>query len=489
MLPAVETLLKAVVAQALTTETPPTLYDLEALTQRVLPKIGQVVLQELTRAQGSGLVGPTRPCACGAVQQYRDQRRPVGVQTSVGDIRLEQRAFYRCETCQATSYPLDERLGLGPAGRMSRYLQEQCAWLLALLPGRLGRQTLLRFGWPAVPASQVVAKGEALGAEMDAREEQRLVVLQAAAAEPAAVIVPRQPAQSVRLYAAPDALRYCTTERDPQTGKLVWRELKAAAVYEGAPPPRKRGPSHTAGRAPAQASALRRRVQAWATTQMPGWTVAPVDQAVRVTYVARTEPYARFAEFLWKELVDRGLGTPVRDLAVVADGSCHLAGVVAAQLRLPDVQLTHILDLPHAQQQLWALSKTVLGEGTAASVRWVQEPLQFLERGQVDDLCAAITAIAAAPAVRSPAAAVEAAATTAAFFRDRAAQIAYPTFLAHGYQIGSGLAESACKRFGTDRMKGAGMRWTLPGAQKVATLRMLLLSDRWAEVSAHCQAA
>lgn len=68
MLPVVATLLKAVVEQALAAETPPTLYDLEALTQRVLPQIGQVVLQELARAQGSGLLGPTRPCACGAQQ-------------------------------------------------------------------------------------------------------------------------------------------------------------------------------------------------------------------------------------------------------------------------------------------------------------------------------------------------------------------------------------------------------------------------------------
>jgi hypothetical protein len=61
--------------------------------------------------------------------------------------------------------------------------------------------------------------------------------------------------------------------------------------------------------------------------------------------------------------------------------------------------------------------------------------------------------------------------------------------VAAGYHIGSGLAESACKRFGTDRMKGAGMRWTVPGAQRVATLRMLVLSERWAEVSAHCRKA
>jgi hypothetical protein len=488
MLPAVETLLKTVVEQALGAEGTPTLYALEALTQRVLPQIGQVVLQELTRAQGSGLVGPTRPCACGAQQHYRDQGRGLVVQTSVGDIRLEQRAFYRCEGCTATSYPLDERLGLGQAGRMSRYLQEQCAWLLALLPGRLGQQTLARFGWPAVAPSQVLAKGEALGAEMEAAEQQRLAALQEAVGQPQSTSVPRQPAEGTRLYAAPDALRYCTTEREPQTHKLVWRELKAAAVYEVESPATDTPAPPEAGAAPEERLPLRRRVEAWATTKTPAWTLAPVDQAMRVTYVARTEPYARFGEFLWKELTERGLGAPVRDLAVVADGSPHLDAVVDSQLRLPDLQVTRILDLPHAQQQLWALTRTVFGEGTPAGVRWVQEPLRCLERGQVAQLCAHIAALATAQEAHRPAV-VEEARKTAAFFTDRAAQVAYPTFLAQGYQIGSGLAESACKRFGTDRMKGAGMRWTVPGAQTVATLRMLLLSDRWAEVAAHCQVA
>ena len=365
ILPAVETLLKSVVEQAVAAEKTPTLYDLEALTQRVLPQIGQVVLQELTRAQGSGLVGPTRPCACGEQQHYRDHGRGLVVQTSVGDLRLEQRAFYRCAGCHATSYPLDERLGLGQAGRMSRYLQEQCGWLLALLPGRLGQQTLARFGWPAVAPSQVRVHGEALGAEMDAGEQQHLAALQEAAGDPQSVIVPRQPAEGARLYAAPDALRYCTTERDVQTGKRVWRELKAAAVYEVASPAADPAVPLVEETTAEERPPLRRRVQAWATTQTPSWTLAPVDQAVRVTYVARTEPYARFGEFLWKELTERGVGAPVTDLAVVADGSSHLTQVVDTQLRLPDLQVTRILDLPHAQQQLWALTKSGLRRGHA----------------------------------------------------------------------------------------------------------------------------
>ena len=183
---------------------------------------------------------------------------------------------------------------------------------------------------------------------------------------------------------------------------------------------------------------------------------------------------------------ERGLGAPVQDLAVVADGSPHLERVVDSQLRLPGIHLTHLLDLPHAQHHLWSVSKAVFGEGTAASIRWVQAPLLALERGQVDHVCAALTALADAQAAQAPAAA-KTARTAAAYFADRAAQLDYPPFLAQGYQVGSGLAESACKRFGTDRMKGAGMRWTVAGAQQVATLRMLLLSDRWQEVTDYCR--
>jgi hypothetical protein len=93
IVPAVVHLLTAAVERAVAPDQQPTLYDLEALTHTVLPQIGQVVLQEVTRAQGSGLVGPSRPCVCGAEQTYHDQARRLVVQTSVGAVYLEQRAY------------------------------------------------------------------------------------------------------------------------------------------------------------------------------------------------------------------------------------------------------------------------------------------------------------------------------------------------------------------------------------------------------------
>lgn len=484
-------ILKTVVSQTETSGPPPTLYDLEEQTQAVLPQIGQVLLQELVSAQGAGVMGPFRPCACGDQQHYHDQSRRLSVQTSVGIIRLAQRAWYSCPTCRLTSYPLDEQLGLGQAGRMSRYMQEQCGWLLALLPGRLAQQTLSRFGWPAVPASQIREHGEALGAELEEEFQTRLALARhEAAQEPGTPLPLRQAPAGERLYAAPDGVMYCTTERDHETGKVRWRELKVAAVYEATPARAESGPaplSEEGGEVPLH-EPVRARLARWLREQQPPCLVAAADQAARVTYVAETRSWEQFGPRLWAELSERGLGRLVQDLVVVADGSDHIDQAVDSELRLPGVHLTRILDIAHAQQHLWAVSHAAFGEGSVAGRVWVQPLLLALERGRVGEVVSRLEALATDQEERTPPAS-EAARKAANYFRQRREQVAYPHFVAAGKHIGSGLAESACKRFGTDRMKGTGMRWTVSGAQCVATLRVFVLSERWEEVSAHCRKA
>lgn len=488
ILPKVTHLLKGLIKEV-AQEDRPTLYALEARTQHVVPQVGQVILQALVEAQGSGLAGPERACGCGGRQRYHDRHRPLEITSSLGAIMLEQRAYYRCAQCKAHTLPLDEQLGLGTSGRMSRYLQEQCGWLLALLPARLARQTLERFGWPVIAASQVREHGEALGAELEQREQQHQAQARVeAACPPADHGRARQPPTSDRLYAAPDGVMYCTTAQDPQTGKALWRELKVAAVYEREPEHVRASLASTPSTPLPQAVPRSARERIAHGLSAAAATVAPADQAVRVSYIAETGPWQDFGGRLWAELWARGLGRPVRDLAVVADGSDHIDQAVESDLRLPGVQLTRILDLAHAQQHLWTTAKAAFGEGTVAGTTWITPVLTALEQGQVDQVDSALTALALQVEAASGGAA-HTARQTAAYFAQRRAQIAYPRFVAAGYQIGSGLAESACKRFGTNRMKGAGMRWTVCGAQQVATLRMLVLSERWAEVSAYCRRA
>jgi hypothetical protein len=57
----------------------------------------------------------------------------------------------------------------------------------------------------------------------------------------------------------------------------------------------------------------------------------------------------------------------------------------------------------------------------------------------------------------------------------------YPTYLANGWQIGSGPVEAACKTVVGQRLKGSGMRWGDDGADALCRLRALYLSepDQW----------
>lgn len=100
----------------------------------------------------------------------------------MGERRRNEGASAHWHDCGANGAPLDERLGLGHAGGLSRYRQAQCGWRLALLPGRVAQQTWWRFGWPAVSARLIREQGEALGAELDQREQEAQAAARTAAA-------------------------------------------------------------------------------------------------------------------------------------------------------------------------------------------------------------------------------------------------------------------------------------------------------------------
>jgi hypothetical protein len=63
------------------------------------------------------------------------------------------------------------------------------------------------------------------------------------------------------------------------------------------------------------------------------------------------------------------------------------------------------------------------------------------------------------------------------YFSHHEHKMDYPRYVANGWQIGSGPVESGCKRVVTQRLKGAGMRWSERGSDAVCHLHALLLSQ------------
>ena len=270
-------------------------YENEERTHEIMRRVGHQVAQALANAEGTGQEGPSRRCQeCGGEQSYHDQHH---AHTSVGAIRFAQRAAYRCPICHASSYPLDERLGLRHVGRTSRYLQEMIGWVIAEESMATAQATIEKFWGIPVALSQVRRVGEALGQELEQQQMARVKqsVQETAHLEEGTPI--RQPPTCERLYAAPDGWMYCTTERDAQ-GKLVWKEAKTVAIYEARPG------EESADAARTEERTTRQRI----TASLPP-PVRPQDQPYQLSYVVRAQgTWQEAGSWFWAELHERGAG-------------------------------------------------------------------------------------------------------------------------------------------------------------------------------------
>jgi hypothetical protein len=141
----------------------------------------------------------------------------------------------------------------------------------------------------------------------------------------------------------------------------------------------------------------------------------------------------------------------------------------------PDFKL--ILDFINANEYLWEVATSLFGETDDQRSPWVaQQPLLMLS-GQTQQI---ITDF------RSRAEAAERTKTqrekltkTANYFERNLPYMDYPTYLAQGWPIASGVIEGACRHFVKDRFELSGMRWTQAGAEHLLHLRAVAENGDW----------
>ena len=418
---------------------------LEAALETAIRQAGATSLTRLVAAMGTGYAGPTRPCGCGG-QQTTDHYATTTRQTVLGTVAV-RRAAYRCATCGCHECPLDARLDL-PPGHLSTRLTTRLGLLSALLPFADARAVLAQLSGVEVSTKTAQVVSEALGATVE--------TAQATAPLPPAHATP----PPTRVYLGLDGVMYCTVDRDAD-GKLVWREAKVGVFYEAVP----LGAPGTGTRSRLAPDGL------------------PIDVAAveSHSYVVHMGSWQALATKVWQEGLRRGLWQ-AREIIVLSDGAEWIRSLVAEILRGVPGEVIHILDLRHAEQHLWAVAHTCLSQQAAR--QWVEQPLDDLRQGRIPALVAAVRALPTPTEATA-----KAVATTATYYEQRREQMAYPAFRAQGMHIGSGLAESACKRLVGQRAKGPGMHWTVAGAQAIGTLRAAYLSRRWDEVEQIARAA
>ena len=134
-----------------------------------------------------------------------------------------------------------------------------------------------------------------------------------------------------------------------------------------------------------------------------------------------------------------------------------------------------IVDSMHAKSHLYDVAKVAFGETETAVIEtWIKATEPLLFDGNITEVVARICALDAQQVEVS-----EILEREARYFEKHAKRMQYKAFHEKGYQIGSGVIESACQHIVGKRCKQASMRWTEQGLNTILKWRCLLKNKSW----------
>ena len=371
----------------------------------------------------------TTACVCGQTARYAG-RRPKTFTTLLGPLTLE-RAYYHCDACRTGVCPRDRALGMH-ATSLSPGALRMVGLAASDFSFAAASDLLWELAAVRVETKQVERCAEALGREV--ADEERDV------AEP---VCGSAPTMYLGLDGSGVPVR--PTEVEGRRGKqpdgsAKTREVKLATVWtaEG---------RDKAGRPVRDTGSV------------------SYNAAVESAASRDTDPQpAAFAQRVYREAIRRGFDTAAQRV-VIGDGAAWI-------WRLADEQFPgaiEIVDIYHAKQHLCDVAKAVYGPGTDLADRWASDRRAELDAGR---LCAVVAAlrihVATTPEARK---------CIHYVFGNRH-RMRYPQFRARGLCVSSGVVEAGCKQIGA-RLKRAGMRWTVAGANAIIALRCSILSGRF----------
>ncbi len=161
-----------------------------------------------------------------------------------------------------------------------------------------------------------------------------------------------------------------------------------------------------------------------------------------------------------------------RRWVALVDGNNHQIDRIKAEAKRRNAKVTIIVDLIHVLEYLWAAAWCFFKEGDAAAERWVHEKALAILEGKAGIVAAAIRRKATRrgldPDKRAKAD------RAAGYLHNKAPHLDYPTALAAGWPIATGVIEGACRHLVKDRMDITGARWGLQGAEAILKLRAII---------------
>jgi hypothetical protein len=402
-----------------------------------LTQLGGGLLGGLLAAD-AGHRGPAVDCGAGHQAGFVSYRGKA-VDTVLGAVSI-RRAWYHCCQCGHGLAPRDAELGV--AGHtMSPGLRKMAARAAAAVP----------FAKAAALVGElagITLTGKRAGRSAEADGAAAAQVIQArAAAITARTLVPLPLPAPVpdKLYIAIDGTGVPVVAAETEgragkgdDGKARTREVKLCAAFTQA------------------------------TCDDDG---KPVRDPRSSSYLATFAPASEFGVLMAAEARRRGAGH-IRQLTVLGDGAVWIWNL--ADQHFPAA--TQIVDLYHAREHVHDLATLATRLLRQSQPDWLTGRLDELDTGNIPAL------LAAGRALNFTGSLARDRDRQLGYFETNAHRMRYAHFRSLGLFVGSGVVEAGCKAVIGQRLKLSGMRWTVPGAASIATLRCQEASDRWEEI-------
>jgi len=387
--------------------------------------LGGGILGRLLAAD-PGFRGTRVPCGQGHEAEFVAYRDKV-IDTVLGPVTLT-RAWYHCAACKHGFAPRDAELGV--AGQsMSPGLSAMNDTAAATGPFAKAAGLLEDLAGVSLTVKRVERAAEASGAAQAAAVRER----SAAIAGRKVVPLPPQPCPDM-LYGAIDGTGVTMTARETagregkgEDGRARTREVKLAVFF---------------------------------TQDEIDADGYPVRDPGSCSYIATFEPASVFGDLVKAEGIRRG-ADHVRQLTILGDGAAWIWGIAAA--KFPEA--TQIVDLFHAREHLNSLARSLEFMLLDRKDEWLAARLEDLDYGDIDGIEAAVRRYPLEGVKKDQ---VE---KELGYFVNNAPRMRYKWFRSRGLFVGSGVVESGCKAVIGQRLKMSGMRWTITGAEAIATLR------------------
>ncbi len=388
-----------------------------------LLELGGSMLGQLLAAD-PGQRGPRLPCGQGHEAEFTDYRDRT-FDTVLGPVTL-RRAWYHCAECKHGFAPRDAELGIAGTS-LSPGLTVMNDIAAATGPFAKAAGLLENLAGVQLTVKRVERSAEASGAAQAAAVRERTSLITSRKLRP----LPPSPLPDM-LYGAVDGTGVTMTATAGRKGKAEdgrarTRELKLAVFFTQD------------------------------ELDDDGYPVRDPDSA---SYIATFEPAAVFGDLIKAEGIRRGADY-VRQLTILGDGAAWIWNLAASTFP----EATQIVDLFHAREHLHSLTRSLEFMLLDHKQEWLEARLEDLDYGDIDGIEAAVREY---PLEGTKKDEVE---TELGYFLNNAPRMRYKWFRSRGLFVGSGVVESGCKAVIGQRLKMSGMRWTVAGADAIATLR------------------